>query len=343
MEIRELRSLLALAESGSITKVGELLHLTPAAVHKQLKSLECEIGVQLYERFGRQLRLTAHGRAILPHVRELMVHYEAALSSIRDFEEALGGVLRVGAGPSISSTLLPAMLIEFRRLHPKVDFQVETGASSLLLSLLENGGIDLAMVVTSGQLPDEAVAVEASWDFEIAAVRRPGLGRPIRTLRQAKDEPFVLYRAGARIENIIDAFFVSRKYKPRVVMRSDNTESLRAMALAGLGIAMLPYWVVEGDLQTKRLSRLLQGESPIAGQVSLLRRAGRYLSPATRAFLGLARNFDFVEPALQAPRARPARVSSSTHHTVSNTQPEQIDGRLRAADRLPLTRRGQCS
>lgn len=304
MEIRELRSLLALAESGSITKVGKLLHLTPAAVHKQLKSLEYELGAQIYERFGRQLRLTAHGRAILPHIRELMVHYQAALSSIRDFEEAQGGVLRVGAGPSISSTLLPAMLIEFRRLHPKVDFQVETGASSFLLSLFENGSIDLAMIVGSGQLADDSLEVEASWEFEIAAVRRLGLGRPIRTLRQAKDEPFVLYRAGARIENIIDAFFVSRQYTPRVVMRSDNTESLHAMALAGLGIAMLPYWVVEEDLRTKRLSLLLQGESAITGQVLLVRRAGRYLSPATKAFLGLARNFEFVEPALRSQRPR---------------------------------------
>lgn len=304
MEIRELRSLLALAESGSITKVGKLLHLTPAAVHKQLKSLEYELGAQIYERCGRQLRLTAHGRAILPHIREVMVHYQAALSSIRDFEEAQGGILRLGAGPSISSTLLPAILIEFRRLYPKVDFQVETGASSFLLSLFENGSIDFAMIVGSGQLADDSLEVEASWEFEIVAVRRLGLGRPFRTLRQAKDEPFVLYRAGTQIENIIDAFFVSRQYTPRVVMRSDNTESLHAMALAGLGIAMLPYWVVEEDLRTKRLSLLLQGESAINGRVLLVRRAGRYLSPAARAFLGLARNFEFANPALRFRRPR---------------------------------------
>ncbi|MCU0226098.1 MAG: LysR family transcriptional regulator [Bryobacterales bacterium] len=299
MELRELRSLLALAERGSITKVGAQLYLTPAAIHKHLKALEAEFGVPLYERIGGRLELTPQARAILPQARELLAQYEATIEAVTHIKEMRRGLLRIGAGPSISSHILPGILLQYRDRYPEIDLQVETGASVLLTDLLENGRIDLAMLVSAPEPANSPLVEEVSFDFEIVGVGCSTRYPSRKSLAQLRNESFILYREGSRVEALIDAYFIRHRFAPKAVMRSDNTESLRAMAIAGLGIAMLPYWAIDEDIKKNRLRRVLRKEEPLIGQISLLRRGGRFLSSPTSAFVEIAKQCSFRAPRLR--------------------------------------------
>jgi LysR family cyn operon transcriptional activator len=107
MEMREIRSLIALAERGSILGAAEKCNLSPAAVHKHLKTLEAELGVRLYAIRQGQLGLTEAGAIALPFMKEILLNHQSVFKAIHEWQNANRGLVRIGAGPSFSTYLLP--------------------------------------------------------------------------------------------------------------------------------------------------------------------------------------------------------------------------------------------
>src|SRR5260370_21102651 len=126
MEFRQLRGLVKLAETGSIAAAAEQLNLSSPAVHKQLRALEAELGIPLYEKAGRALRLTKACEMLLLHARDLLAQHDLAIRSVEEWKGLKKGTVRIGAGPTISSHLLPALLRRFRRKNPNIELYVET-------------------------------------------------------------------------------------------------------------------------------------------------------------------------------------------------------------------------
>src|SRR5579859_6793293 len=170
MGLRELRSLATLAELGSITRTAEKLYLTPPAIHKQLRCLQTELGVQLYEKVGRRLQLTPAAEIVLPYLRELLANYDAAIDALNEWKGVKKGLVRIGTGPTMSSYILPSLLKEFRRKFPGIELFVETGNTLALLEGLSKGSLDLVLIVSSGLPEEPTFSVEIEWPFEIVFV-----------------------------------------------------------------------------------------------------------------------------------------------------------------------------
>lgn len=299
MGLRELRSLAALADSGSIARTAEKLHLSPPAIHKQLKVLEADLGVRLYERVGRRLQLTQAAEVVLPYLRDLLAQYEAAMSALSEWKGLECGLVRVGAGPAMSSYILPLMLKKFRRNFPGVDLFVETGNSLALLESLSKGSLDLALLVSSGQPEAPTFSVVAEWDFEIVFVSSPHQQVPRNCkISELRKFPFILFKKGSRVENLIDRYFAEVGFQPRVIMRFDNPEAIKAMMRTGLGISMLPMWTVNADLRKGSLLLVRQRERPLMSKLALLSRKSSFVASPVRAFTELARAFECKNPRL---------------------------------------------
>jgi LysR family transcriptional activator of glutamate synthase operon len=293
MELRGLRSLLLLADLGSIAKCAEQLHLSAAAIHKQLKVLESELDVQLYERAGRRLRLTQAAEILLPHVRSLLAESDTALSALSEWKGLKHGTVRVGTGPTMSSYLLPPVLEEFRRRCPEVELFVETGHFQELVSGLSAGSLDTLMLVSSELIEQPHLTVEHTWDYELVLVSgRRGSPRRCR-ISDLSDSPFILYKKGGLFEAFIDSYFAEAGFKPRVIMRFDNAEAIKAMIRLGLGISVLPMWVVDAELRQKTLFLIRQKEHPLIGKIALVRRKTGYVPQPVAAFLDVARNWSW--------------------------------------------------
>jgi DNA-binding transcriptional LysR family regulator len=314
MEFRELRSLVALAESNSITLTAEKLCLSPSAIHKQLKSLEEELGVQLYEMVGRQLRLTQATEMMLPYLKEMLAQYDSALAILKEWSGMRRGLVRIGAGPTLSSYILPEILKRFRRVHPSVELIVETGNTPVLLERLGSGSLDLALLVSSDLLEGPAFSIEASWDFEMVLVSHRRQSPVQCRITDLKSSPFILFRKESRLEEPIDRYFAAAGLQPRVIMRFDSAEAIKAMIRTGLGISMLPMWIVDEDLRASRLSLIRQQEPPLRSKIALVARKSGFVSKTVRAFIADARNVQWKTPRLTATagpgrRRRPAAVS----------------------------------
>lgn len=298
MDLRESRSLIALAELGSISLAAGQLHLSPAAIHKQLKALEAELGVRLYEKAGRHLHLTQASDILLPYLRELVVQHDSALSALEEWKGMRRGLVRIGAGPTISSYLLPPLLKRFRKAHPGIELLVETGNTPVLLENLGNGSIDLALLVSSDLLEGRAFSVEVYWDFELVLVShlRQAARRP--RLADLKNSRFILFRKGSRMEEPIDRYFAGHGFDPQVSMRFDNAEAIKAMIYAGLGISMLPVWIVDKDIRQGRLNLIRQAEPPLLSKIALVSRRSSFVPQVVQGFVAEARKLEWRSPRL---------------------------------------------
>src|SRR5690349_3661512 len=99
MDLKQIRSLVMLAEARGLTDAAERLHLSPAAVHKQLRLLQAELGVQLYEHVGRKLVLTPVTQDLIPHLHGLLAQYDSVVDAVAEWKGLKRGSVRIGAGP----------------------------------------------------------------------------------------------------------------------------------------------------------------------------------------------------------------------------------------------------
>lgn len=294
MELRELRSLVALAKLGSIARTADKLNMSPAAIHKQLKVLENELGVQLYEKAGRQLRLTQAAEIILPHIKNILAQYDATISALNEWKGLKCGLVRIGTGPTFSSYLLPSLLQEFRGKFPDVEIYVETGNTHQLVEALSGGLLDVTILVSSELSEAPGLTVEATWDFEVALVSsQQQSSKPCR-LADLQDSPFILYKKELIFERMIDRYFAEAGFRPRVTMRFDNAEAIKAMVRAGLGISMLPLWTVDAELKSKTLSLIRQQEAPLRAKMALVTRKLGYLPQPVSAFINTTKRWKNV-------------------------------------------------
>jgi DNA-binding transcriptional LysR family regulator len=301
VELRELRSLVVLAETGSIIKTAQKLHLSGPAIHKQIKTLEAELSVRLYEREGRSLQLTQAAELLLPFARDLIAQHDAAMSTVEEWRGLKRGLVRIGAGPNISSYILPVMLKRFRRLYGSVDITVETGSSATLTQELRNGAIDLALLVTAPAPEDPVFRIEASWDVEYVLVTNMRSVPGECSIAELSQLPFIHFRRGSRIETLIDHYFAELRFQPFVTMTFDNGEAIKAVIRNGSGIAMLPYWIVDAELRRGPLRMIRQKERRLFSRMDLVSRRRGYVPPAIAAFTKLARAFQCANPRFMSP------------------------------------------
>lgn len=290
VEFRELKSLLLLAESGSITQTARTAHLTPAAIHKQLKQLERELGVPLYERKDGRLRPTAAAALAVPYIRDILGSYEAARLALEEWKGVRRGLLRIGAGPSQAIYLLPEFLRRYAVRCPQIDVDVQTGSSVQLLAALQSGAADLILLVAPGGSEDPSFTCVAEMQSEIVlACSIPGAPRRC-ALRRLGEYPFFLFRKGSRIENLIDGYLNTHRFAPQSRMRFDSAEALKANLLRQPGIAFLPLYTVEEEIRGGRLTWIRQREPRFMMRSQLLRRSQGYLPPAVNEFVAVVRS-----------------------------------------------------
>lgn len=291
MDIKQVRSLVTLAELSNITRTGEKLHLSASAIFKQLKLLEDELGVRLYEKAGRQLKLTQATEILLPHLRSLLAQHEAALLALDEWKGLKSGSLRIGAGPTFGYYVLPRLLDQYRRLYPGVDTYMEAGHGISLIAELRQGSLDAVFTMASDLTEKPDLASEVTWDFEIVLVS--GLKQAPRrcALQDLARFPFILYKASGNIEKLIDRYFAEHGFEPRVIMRFDNGEGIKTMLRRGLGLTMLPKWTVEAELKNKSLWLIRQKEPPLIAKMALVTRKTSYVPGPVSALIELARKW----------------------------------------------------
>jgi DNA-binding transcriptional LysR family regulator len=293
MEMREIRSLVVLAECGTIQETAARCHLSAPAVHKHLKTIQDEFGVRIYAKRNGRLELTDAGRLLLPFAREIVEQSESAAAAMHEWRDGRRGLVRVGAGPSFCSYPLPLLIKRYRSEFPSVEIFVETNTGDNLLRRLREGHLDLIFDLASSSTSELDIQPLAQWEASAGFVaNRSEFPNPC-PLSELKTAPFILYEQDTQIARLVDSHFNRLGFHPRVVMRCDSAETIKAVVRAGLGVSVLLLWNINSEPPDSPLTVLRTGGPRLTSSMVLLRMKSRYIPFAVEQFINLAKQMSW--------------------------------------------------
>ena len=251
MELQQLRYVLAVAEERNFTRAAARCHVVQSALSHQIKSLERELGVQLFARTSRRVELSAAGTAFLPAAQATLDAADRAVAEAAAAVGELRGTLTIGTIPTVTAVDLSAALGEFHRDHPQVRIRMRTGSSHDFVDAIREGGMDVAILGLPGSEAPMGVSHEVLARERHVAVMAPGhrLARR-RRLRLAElvDETFVHFpeRSPGRAQS--DIAFAAAGFARHVPFETMATDVLLDLVAQDLAIALLPPAIVRPEL-----------------------------------------------------------------------------------------------
>ncbi len=295
-------ALLAVADTGSVTRAAERVHLTQSALSRRLQRLAARVGVALLEPRGRHVALTPAGEAVVAAARRQLADWETVLAGVRGHSHP---PLRLGCGATIALTLLPAALARLRQEIPHLPLLLRSMDSAATATGCLVGELDAGLVTTASADPRLAAVPLATDD--VVAVGPPGWPSRL-TLRALATGPLCLYVRGTGFRSLVDELLGSAGLFPEPVAQMDSLEALRELVCAGLGRSLLPRSVCAGALASGRLQVLaVEGLPAAARTIALLRRRDREPHPAfsalQQALLGVAGGAAGIAPSRRNPGA----------------------------------------
>ncbi len=302
MDLRQLEILCAIAETGTFTGAGEKLHVSQSAISRQVLLLEDELRQPLFIRQGRGAIPTRAGQTLIQLGRRLLEDLTATVGQIRDQHDELHGTIRLAGSMTVCLYVVPLLLKEFRRHHPRVDVKLITGATPRLIRQLKNGLVDAALLTLPVEEP--SFTVVPAFREELMLVLPPKHPLAGKRRVQPKDlamEPFVLFEPNSNTRRTIDRLFIRVGIEPRVALETENVEILKALVASGMGLTIIPYQSVAAEVRAGRLAC-----ARISGVVLERETGWVYLRSAhvPRALQELKRTLHHIRPSLKlAPEA----------------------------------------
>ncbi|WP_428774240.1 HTH-type transcriptional regulator MetR [Vibrio sp.] len=245
IELKHLRTLMSLRDTGSLTATATSLHLTQSALSHQIKELESRIGGQLFLRKTRPVKFTAEGEILLKLGDEILPRMAKAENELASLKEDVSGRLHMAIEcHSCFQWLMPA-LKEYQVAWPSVTLDFSSGFGFEPLSALLSGELDL--VITSDIQPRSEVHYEPLFDFEmrlITATTHPLADKAVITPQDLADQTMLSYPVQKQRLDVVKHFLYPANVEPQKWKQADNTLMLVQMVSAGLGVAALPNWAI---------------------------------------------------------------------------------------------------
>lgn len=238
MSLRTLQILTAIARKGSFAAAAEQLGLTQSAVSLQIKNLEEELEVQLFERSGRSPKLNASGRLVLERAREILAIYDGIKDELTP-SGMIRGVLTLGVVPTVLTGPLPPVLGRLRKRYEDLHVKLQSGLSAELVRQVEEGNLDAALTTE----PPFVVSLPYEWqeyDVEPFFVVAPKNTEATSVELLFERFPFVRFDKTAWAGALVDGELTARGIRPRDVMEFDSLEAALSLVEQGLGIAVVP-------------------------------------------------------------------------------------------------------
>jgi len=285
-----LRVFRTVAKHLNFSRAAEELLLTQPAVTQQIKALEEEFGVSLFDRGGGHIQLTPGGKALLPFAEQMTALSEQAAGAVAAAYGEQGGELAIGASQTIAQYLLPALIAAFRKIHPKVRITAVTGNTDGMLEALVMGRIELALIEGPEQRKD--LRIEPFMEDHMVLVVPPSHEWAVQEVTPAmiKNEPLLMREYGSGSRRVIEQALAAKGVKAKdtqISMEFDSTEALLSAAAVGLGVAFVSRWAVRNQLALGTLKLAYAKELKLSRWFSLAIASGPEPRGNVKAFRAL--------------------------------------------------------
>jgi LysR family transcriptional regulator, transcription activator of glutamate synthase operon len=293
VEVHQLAYFESVSRHLHFTRAAEELNVAQPSVSQQIRKLENELGTPLFHRMKRNVTLTEAGTLFLRHTRAILQQLEEARVEVQELSGLRKGTLAVGAPPSVGTHLFPRALAAFSRRHPGIALTFREAGSRTLLQLLEDGDLDLAVVIQPIRHPALETLPLLEEELLLAVPRAHALAQGRRRVRLAElaSESFVLLREGAY--DLRDQTLAACRragFEPRVALDGGEMDSVLRFVAEGLGVAILPEMVLS-DVDPRSGPVAVRLQAPrLSRSLVLARRRDRYFSAAAQEFMRVLRD-----------------------------------------------------
>ncbi len=256
MGIKDMRAFYAIVEEGNISHAAQRLDIAQPALSRQMKRLEQSLGVQLFERGSRRIRLTEAGRVLYTRVEHILGMVDGTVREITEIGSGVAGAIRLGTITTSGAMLLPELITEFHRRYPQVTFQIWEAEGARILELLDNRVIEIGITRTQVDSKLYESIILPNEPLVMIMNRDQNCGKSEHEVRfeELKDRPLII---PLRWQSMFIANCRKQGFEPNIICVSDSIVQDLLFAKMGMGIAMVPIssksLLTDGNLIYKRL------------------------------------------------------------------------------------------
>lgn len=256
MDLKNLNTFIHVAELGSFSRAGELLGYSQPTVSVQIRQLEQELGVRLFDRVGHLVRLTDQGRDAL-HYAQSIVRLSQKMRSEPAAEGAVP-VVRLATADSLCSPLMLQHFTAIRRAHPNISLHLTTAGTADLLRLLDSNAADLVCTLDNHVFnTNYVIAAEERVGVHFAvSIHHPLAGKERLTKQDLLTQDFLLTERGMSYRRLLDEWMARDSYQIHPILESSSADLICRLVEQGMGMSFLPDYVTEAAVQAGTLVRL---------------------------------------------------------------------------------------
>jgi len=284
MDIANLRTFVAVAESRSFSLAAERLHLTQPAVSKRIQALEANLDTRLLDRIGRQIVLTEAGRELLPRARHILLELKDSRRAIANLAGHVTGVLRIGTSHHIGLHHLPPVLRSFVTRYPDVDLDLQFMDSEAACQAVAKGELELGIVTLPPEPPGNLI-LTSTWPdplLVMAAGNHP-LGRRQQIhVADLSQYPAIMPAAWTYTRQIVEQALRPFGVELKIGLSTNYLETIKMLVSVGLGWSILPRTLLDKQVRALPIPAL-----KLQRTLGFVQHQDRTLSNAAKALIAL--------------------------------------------------------
>jgi len=297
MEDHKLKVFCTVAETKSFSKTSEIIHLTQPAVSLQIQALEEKYETKLFDRSSSTVTLTPAGETLYKYAKEILTLYTSAEKAIGKQTGLLKGSLSIGAGSNIGNFILPALITEFKRIHPKTKIYLLVNNSKRVIELLNAGNIDLGLV--EGDVSRQKMIVKKLLSDELLLIVSPEhqwAKRKEISISELAREPFILREPGSGTRQMIEKFLARHGitlHDLKISAILGSTEAIKDAVENGLGVSIISRWAVRKENRYGTLHLLSIKEEKMTRDFSLVMNKNSVSSNSLEEFVSFLKAYPY--------------------------------------------------
>lgn len=237
MSIRLLKTLIAVADHKTFSAAADAVFITHAAVSQQMRTLEAELGIALFDRSHRTPELTPLGRAVVARARKLVMDYDTLVPSVLG-ADGFAGEIVLGAVPTTLTGLAPLAMTTLRAEHAQLRVRIHPALTAALLTGLDRGTLDVALVSKPVVLPPGIAFLDVAEEpLELVKSAEIAEDDPVKLL---ETQPFIRFNRDAVVGTFIETWLQNHNIRVSETMELENLEAISSMVHANLGVSIVP-------------------------------------------------------------------------------------------------------
>lgn len=292
MELRQIKYFIEVAKREHVTEAAHALHVAQSAVSRQIFNLEAELGVDLFIREGRSVKLTPIGEIFLTHMEQAMRVIDNALREIAEYTDPDQGTIHLGFSSSLASYIVPTVISAFRAKHEHVKFKLKQNSYHNLMNDVIKGNIDMALL---GPVPHKEKKLDGTILFteELVAIlpaNHPLADRKVLQLSELRDDSFILFPKEYILRDIIVEACLHQGFQPTISFEGEDINAITGLVSAGLGVSLIPE-ITLIDNVPRRIVKIPIAEPAVTRTVGVIVPNERELLPTEKLFYEFVQDF----------------------------------------------------